>query len=78
MIGVNDVPGQVLQPADLRRLAAFARAHGLAWLSFWSLGRDQPCSTGDERARPSCSGVDAPAGAFLAAVSSSAGAGPGG
>jgi hypothetical protein len=78
MIGVNDLPGQVLQPADLQRLAAFARARGLAWVSFWSLGRDRPCSAGDEPVSPACSGVDAPAGAFLAAVSSPAGAGPAG
>jgi hypothetical protein len=78
MIGVNDLPGQVLRPADLQRLAAFARARGLAWMSFWSLGRDRPCSAGDEPVSPACSGVDAPAGAFLAAVSSPAGAGPAG
>lgn len=69
MIGVNDVPGQVLSPAQARQVAELARSRGLAWLGFWSLGRDRPCPGSEEvpSARPGCSGVAQRPGAYLAA-----------
>jgi predicted peroxiredoxin len=84
MIGVNDVPGEVLRPEDARRVADLARSRRLAWLGFWSLGRDRPCPpsggatpAGGHRASPTCSGVPQPPGAFLAALSAAGGAAAG-
>jgi hypothetical protein len=78
MIGVNDVPAQVLRAADAGRFAAVARQRSVAWLAYWSLGRDRPCPDGRALLSPSCSGTAEPAGAFLDALSRSAGAGPAG
>lgn len=74
MIGRNDLPAEVFGLDDAERLAAFARAHGLAWLSFWSLNRDQACvaGTGDSgagRASPTCSGIGQRPGDFTSAFS---------
>lgn len=59
MIGRNDVPDEVFRLQDAARLADFARRHGLAWISFWSLNRDQACGAGTPptTASPGCSGV---------------------
>lgn len=66
MIGVNDLPDEVLQPADAARVSADARADGLGGLSFWSLNRDRPCPCPcPPRAVATCSGVDQEAGDFL-------------
>jgi hypothetical protein len=69
MIGRNDLPSEVFGLADATRLAAFARRHGLAWISFWSLNRDRACAPGTraDAASPSCSGVEQQPGAFTAA-----------
>jgi hypothetical protein len=64
MIGVNDVAGEVFRPGDAARLVAFAREHGLAWLSFWSMNRDRPCEAPSPSAEGSCSGVPQRAGEF--------------
>lgn len=81
MIGVNDLPGEVLRPVDAARVAADARRAGLGGLSFWSLNRDRPCAGADRtgpgssgqdrpaRAAPDCSGVDQQAGDYLAGLS---------
>ncbi|ADP79768.1 cellulose binding domain-containing protein [Pseudofrankia inefficax] len=59
MIGVNDTSTEVFRQADARQLAAFATGHGLAWLSMWSLTRDQPCPGGPAGfAQPTCSSLD--------------------
>jgi hypothetical protein len=68
MIGRNDVAPEVFTLADADRLAALARAKGIGGVAFWSLARDRPCpsSTGDVSS--TCSGVDAPPGAYAAAL----------
>jgi hypothetical protein len=76
MIGVNDLRAQVLRATDAGRFAAAARQRSIAWLAYWSLGRDRPCPDGRALLSPSCSGTSEPAGAFLDALSRSAGAGP--
>jgi chitinase len=68
MIGRNDVAPEVFTPADADRLAALARAKGLGGLAYWSLARDRPCGPGETDVSSTCSGVDAPAGAFGAAL----------
>jgi chitinase len=77
MIGMNDVVSNVFSVADARTLVEGARTLGLAGVHYWSLGRDKPC--GEPGSKPggkptmaasdSCSGVDAPAGAFDAILS---------
>ncbi|MFD3998701.1 chitinase [Streptomyces sp. NPDC058548] len=58
MIGVNDIPSEVFEPDDARRLVAFARTWNLAGLSLWSVGRDRPCATGPkEQADAECSSI---------------------
>jgi hypothetical protein len=65
MLGVNDVEDEIFEPADARRLVAFAREHGLGWLSFWSMNRDRPCRDGPvSGARDDCSGVPQSPGEF--------------
>jgi len=78
MIGVNDVPDQVVRVADAERFAASAPGRALQWLGFWSLGRDRPCPGGDAALSPSCSGTTEPAEAFLDALIRVAGAAPAG
>ena len=69
MIGRNDVAPEVFTLADADRLAALARARGLGGIAFWSLARDRPCPSATSDASSECSGVDAPPGAFTAALS---------
>lgn len=58
MIGVNDVGGEVFEPADARQVKAFADEHGLGRLSMWSATRDKPCPGGPkEQADPACSSI---------------------
>jgi hypothetical protein len=78
MIGVNDIRAQVLSAPDAGRFAATARQRSVAWLGYWSLGRDRPCPGGPAVLSPSCSGTAEPAGAFLDALTRSAGAAPAG
>jgi hypothetical protein len=78
MIGVNDLGAQVLRASDARRFAVAARQRSVAWLAYWSLGRDRPCPDGRALLSPSCSGTKEPAGAFLDALSRPAGAAPAG
>jgi len=78
MIGVNDVRAQVLSASDVGRFAAAGRQRSVAWLAYWSLGRDRPCPDGPGVLSPSCSGTAEPAGAFLDALTRSAGAPPAG
>jgi chitinase len=55
MIGNNDSAGETVSAANARDIVAFARANGVGRLSFWSLGRDQPCAGGG--VSPNCSGL---------------------
>ncbi|CAI7980100.1 Lysozyme [Frankia sp. Hr75.2] len=60
MIGVNDVASEVFTLADARQLVRFASQIDLAWLSMWSLTRDQPCPGGPvPYAQPTCGGIEA-------------------
>lgn len=68
MIGVNDVVQNVFTLADARRLAREARRLGLAGLYYWSLDRDRPCAAPTPGASAECSGLEAPPGAFGAAL----------
>jgi chitinase len=43
MIGQNDVARERLSVTDARTITGFARSHGMARLSMWSLNRDAPC-----------------------------------
>jgi hypothetical protein len=66
MIGVNDTDSETFRPQDAARLVRFAEQHGVGWLSFWSMNRDQPCprGTGHGGAVDSCSGVGQRSGDF--------------
>lgn len=67
MIGVNDVPGEVLELDAAAELAGFAREQGVGRLSYWSLNRDRSCTAenGDPaEANDFCSGLEVEAGEF--------------
>ena len=70
MIGVNDVADEVVTPEDARAVTRFAHRVHLGGLSEWELSRDRPCPAGTPAApaRPDCSGLAAPAGAFTRAL----------
>lgn len=59
LIGVNEPSTEVFTASDAQQLSAFARSQGAAWMSFWQLARDQPCSDGAEAnaSSDSCSGA---------------------
>ena len=57
MLGRNDVPGEVVRPADLRTILRFARAHDLGGLSLWSVNRDRPCPSRHAASTSTCSSV---------------------
>jgi hypothetical protein len=56
MLGINDVPGNTVLPADLREIARVVAAKGLAGLHWWSLDRDAPCASPAQGAADNCSG----------------------
>jgi F5/8 type C domain/Carbohydrate binding domain len=59
MIGHNDDygdNGEQLTLANAKTIVSFAQANGLGRLAFWSLNRDQQCSSG-QNSGDSCSGV---------------------
>jgi hypothetical protein len=58
MIGDNDSPGETFGLDDAAEVRAFAAAHQVGRLAFWSVNRDQPCTRGTARARGGCSGVE--------------------
>ncbi len=67
MIGVNDVPGEVLDLDAAAELAGFAREQGVGRLSYWSLNRDRACPTEDgdpAEANDFCSGLEQEPGEF--------------
>jgi hypothetical protein len=57
MIGRNDTASEVFTLADAHRVVRFARAHHVGRLAFWSLNRDQRCTTPQTTAQFDCSGV---------------------
>jgi Glycosyl hydrolases family 18 len=70
MIGVNDVSSETFTVANASTLASFAQSKHLAWLSFWSATRDQPCPGGAQStASATCSSIDQSAGDFGKAMS---------
>jgi hypothetical protein len=65
MIGVNDDPKEIFEPADARRLLAWARQNGLGRLSFWAAQRDKACKHGaQDYASDVCSGIAQKPGEF--------------
>ncbi|MEU8530471.1 chitinase [Streptomyces sp. NPDC048629] len=77
MIGVNDVAGEVFEPADAERLVEFARSKGLGGLAMWSLSRDRPCEDGPKAgADAMCSSIEQEPGVFLRAFTAYAGPNP--
>ncbi|MFF0903679.1 UNVERIFIED_CONTAM: chitinase [Kocuria sp. CPCC 205316] len=67
MIGVNDVPGEVVDQEAAAELNRFAREQGVGRLSYWSLNRDRSCGPDDgdpAEANDFCSGLDQDAGEF--------------
>jgi chitinase len=57
MIGHNDTYSEVFTIADAHRIARFADSHHLGRLAFWSLDRDQKCTTRQGAATFDCSGI---------------------
>lgn len=58
MIGVNDVAVEIFRQDDARKLVEFAGQRDLAWLGFWSMGRDNGGCAGAGSAQAACSGVE--------------------
>lgn len=56
MIGVNDATNEVFSTEDARVLVNYANDKGIQLLAFWSVGRDQACST-DGLLATTCSGT---------------------
>ncbi|MFF7636487.1 chitinase [Kitasatospora sp. NPDC008050] len=56
MIGVNDATNEVFSTEDARILVNYANDKGIQLLAFWSVGRDQACST-DGALATTCSGT---------------------
>jgi hypothetical protein len=46
MNGHTDQPSELFTQATFSSLLSFAQSNHVAWLSFWSLNRDQPCPAG--------------------------------
>jgi hypothetical protein len=55
MIGGNDVAGEQFTLADADAIAAFAIAHSLAGVHYWSYDRDTDCPAGS--ASPTCNSL---------------------
>ena len=45
-IGPNDSPGETFTLADANEVYGFAQQHGIGYLSFWEMGRDNSGTTG--------------------------------
>jgi hypothetical protein len=46
MNGHTDQPSELFTQATFTSLLSFAQANHVAWFTFWSLNRDQPCPAG--------------------------------
>ena len=67
MIGQNDTSGESFTLADASTVESYAAQQGIAWLSFWSEGRDNGGCPGDTSASSTCSGLTQNSGAFTQA-----------
>jgi hypothetical protein len=67
MIGQNDTSGEIFTLADAATVESYAAQQGIAWLSFWSEGRDNGGCPGDTTASSTCSGLSQANGAFTEA-----------
>jgi hypothetical protein len=67
MIGQNDTSGEIFTLADAATVESYAAQQGIAWLSFWSEGRDNGGCPGDTTASSTCSGISQANGAFTEA-----------
>jgi chitinase len=76
MIGRNDSAGETFTEANAKTLVGFASSHGVGRLAFWSVSRDQPCSSGG--VSPVCSGVGGSKLDFTKIFTSFSGGGGGG
>jgi chitinase len=45
-IGPNDSPGETYTLSDANNVESFATSHGIGYMSFWEMGRDNPANTG--------------------------------
>jgi chitinase len=45
-IGPNDSPGETYTLSDANNVESFATQHGIGYMSFWEMGRDNPANTG--------------------------------
>lgn len=71
MIGVNDVPGEVVDLETAAELNRFAREQDVGRLSYWSLNRDRSCGPEDgdpAEANDFCSGLEQEPGDFTRAL----------
>lgn len=64
MIGQNDSSGEIFTLADASTVESYAAQKGIAWLSFWSEGRDNGGCPGSTSASSTCSGVSQSSGQF--------------
>ena len=64
MIGQNDTSGEIFTTADASTVEAYAASQGIAWLSFWSEGRDNDGCPNAGYASSTCSGVSQANGQF--------------
>jgi hypothetical protein len=46
MNGHTDQPSELLTQATFTSLLSFAQTNHVAWFTFWSFNRDQPCPAG--------------------------------
>jgi chitinase len=77
MIGVNDSSNEVFGTADATTLENFAAANGIQELSYWSLGRDHSCGSGQD-SEDNCSGVSQSAYQFTSTFNAVTGTSGGG
>jgi hypothetical protein len=64
MIGQNDTSGEILTTADASTVESYAAQRGIAWLSFWSEGRDNDGCPNAGYASSTCSGISQTNGQF--------------
>jgi chitinase len=57
MIGQNDVAAEVFTLDDARKLTAYAKEHGIGFISMWSLARDNGSGAGSHGASSTASGL---------------------
>ncbi|HEV2374230.1 MAG TPA: hypothetical protein VGS19_18990, partial [Streptosporangiaceae bacterium] len=74
MNGHTDQPSELFTTTTFTDLRGFAKAKHAAWLSFWSLNRDRPCTAPVEPWAPgNCSNIPQQKWAFTKIVAKYAG-----